>query len=131
MNNIYYRLWLGAIYNFKKRYPKDHHWRMTVLIIFSLLNALNLWLIFSWLEHFKVPFIHSFCFNTLFGIELNGFWALIIEYALPLVVLNYLLIFHHNRYDKLIVKYKDYQSKYAYLYSFTVLLFAMITIIVL
>jgi hypothetical protein len=52
---------------------------------------------------------------------LDGFLSFAIRFALPFVVLNYVLVFNKNRYEKILTKYPQTKYRYFLIYSITVL----------
>lgn len=125
MKNIYYIIWVDSILRFKKSKPKDKDWKVKIFLINTWVNALSFWIVTIWLKFFRVydiPLIHL---NVFPGTLLNDFFSFAIEFALPFGVLNYLLFFYRDRYKIILEKYPAPKRKYAYVYSLSIILFAL------
>ncbi|CAH0313198.1 hypothetical protein SRABI36_05240 [Pedobacter sp. Bi36] len=55
------------------------------------------------------------------GDILNDFLGFVIVFVLPFIIANYLLIFYKNRYQDIVNKYKNYNYKYALIYSLSII----------
>ena len=130
MKNIYYLIWVDSILRFKKYHPQKADWKIGIFILNTWINALNFWIILVWLKYFKVLVIPPFHIDIFPGTLIDGFLAFTIEFALPFGVLNYFLIFHKDRYKRIVEKYPAPQKKIAFIYSTTVALAAFITAII-
>lgn len=117
MKNIYYLIWVDAILSFKKHNPRNKNWKWIVFFINTLMNALNYWVIFMIIKYFAGFSLPLTAFNLFPGHLLDDFLNFTISFASPFVILNYLLIFHNDRYEKLIKKYGKQDIKYALIYS--------------
>ena len=119
MKNIYYSIWVDAIVNIKKNPKHKKDWKFFSMVYMTLLNALNLGVILMLLAYiFKLKVIWV-KFTILPGIMLNSFAAFFIQFAIPFILLNYVLIFYRNKYEGLIQRYSDKRGKLfaAYLLS--------------
>lgn len=119
MRNIYYSIWVDAIVNIEKNPKHKKDWKFFSMVYMTLLNALNLGVILmllAYIFNLKVIWVR---FTILPGSMLNSFASFVIQFALPFVLLNYVLIFYKNRYKELIQKYSDKKGKLfaAYLLS--------------
>jgi len=130
MKNIYYMVWSDAIISFKKYHPNRQNWKFTLLIYITWIHALNWWIVFIWLKLFNILNIPLLGIDVFVGKLLDNFFAFTIEFALPFGILNYLLVFHKNRYKKIILKYKDIKFRYAPVYSFTIAILAFVSAII-
>jgi hypothetical protein len=54
----------------------------------------------------------------------------VVLFILPCVLINYLLIFRNNRYEKLLNKYPNYGGKLAHSYFLTSMLLPLILILI-
>lgn len=116
MRNVYYLIWVDAIINFRKHNPSRIDWKISLFIIQTTCNALNLWVILLWLKFFE---IYSFTFETgiIPGTILNSAAGFIVQFASPFILLNYFLVFHNDRYKKLILRYQHKNGKLAMIYT--------------
>ena len=129
MRNIYYIIWSDSILSFKKHHPNREDWKITLLVYNTWIHALNWWIVFIWLKFFDIVHIPLIEINILPGTILDNVLAFIIEFALPFGLLNYFLIFHNDRYKTIIEKYPK-PKRYAFLYSATIAILALISAIV-
>jgi len=63
------------------------------------------------------------------GSVLNKVISFIVEFILPFGVVNYFLIFHKDRYKKIIEKYNDNKIMYARIYSISMIILALVSAI--
>jgi len=117
VKNIYYLIWVDAILSFKKHNPRNKNWKWTVFFINTWMNALNFWVVFMIIKYFAGFSLPLTTFNLFPGHLLDDFFNFTISFASPFVVLNYLLIFYNDRYEKLIKKYGKQDINYALIYS--------------
>ena len=114
--NIYYLIWTDAIVGFRKHNPKRRDWKISLFIVQTICNALNLWAILLWLKFFDVfSFIIEIDFfpGTIFD-SASGF---IVQFASPFILLNYFLIFHNDRYKKILERYPHKNGTLAMMYT--------------
>ncbi len=130
MKNIYYIIWVDSILRFKKSLPKDKDWKVKIFLINTWANALNFGIIIIWLKFFNIYDIPLISLSIFPGTLLNDFFSFAIEFALPFGVLNYFLIFHRDRYKKILERYSAPKKKYAYIYSVSIALFALFSVYV-
>jgi hypothetical protein len=130
MNNIYYMIWSDAILSFKKHHPAKKDWKTTLLLYISWIHAINWWIVFIWLKFFDILNVPLISINVFPGTLLDNFFAFTIEFALPFGLLNYFLVFHNNRYEKITQKYRGIKTRYAPIYSFTIAILAFISAII-
>jgi hypothetical protein len=129
MNNLYYMVWADAIQSFRKHHPNKTNWKSTLFIFLTWMHALNAWMLVLWLKYFDVFNIPKFSVDIFPGKLLDSFTVFVIEFALPFAILNYFLIFHKNRYEKITNKYKDVKKRYAQIYSYSMIFGAFISAI--
>jgi hypothetical protein len=129
MKNYYYIIWSDAILSFRKYHPDRNDWKFALLFLNTWINALNWWIIFIWLKFFKILIIPLLSINIFPGTLLNDFLSFSVEFALPFGVLNYYMIFYKNRYEKIIKKYHGVKIRYALIYSYTIVILALISAI--
>lgn len=128
MKNVYYLIWVDAIVNFRKHNPARTDWKISLFITQTTCNALNLWAILLWLKFFE---IYSFIIKIdIFpGTILNSALGFIVQFASPFILLNYFLIFHNDRYEKLIERYPHKNGKLAMGYTMASALVGFISMI--
>ena len=110
MPNIYYQIWADAIQATKKKNSAE--WKVTTLMPVSVLegiNLLSLLLLLRIISGGKLPVVmaveltHISIMNYALGILLTFF--------VPFVLINYLLIFYNNRYQKVIRFHKGQNGR--------------------
>jgi vacuolar-type H+-ATPase subunit I/STV1 len=119
MKNFYYSIWVDTIINIKKNPKHKKDWKLLSMVYMTLLNSLNFGVVLmclSYVFNFKVIWVRITIFP---GSMLNSFASFIIQFAIPFIILNYVLIFYKNRYTGLIQNYSDKKGKLfaAYLLS--------------
>ena len=129
MKNLYYLIWSDAIRSIRKFNPNKKDWKIAIYIFITWIHALNLWIIFIWLKFFNIQYVPLIKIDLFPGKLLDIFCAFTIEFALPFAILNYFLIFHNNRYEKIILKYKDVKKRYGLIYSFSIPILAFVSAI--
>lgn len=121
MRNYYYLIWADAILSFRRYHPDNSNWKVGVFFLQTSINAMNLWIILLWLKYFNIHVIPDFSLDIFPGSMLNALLDFAIKFASPCVLLNYFLIFYKNRYEKIIVKYGQEETRYAFNYSLIIL----------
>ncbi len=123
MKNIYYQIWTDAIFNDKAYKSKEKNWKFGVFGIITFCNSLNLYTIDIILKLLGLKTlllkINFFPINSI-----NSLISHLIRYTLIFIILNYLLIFHKNRFKKLEIKYNNKNGKLALLYIICSAIFA-------
>jgi hypothetical protein len=126
MKNLYYVFWADSIAGFRNHNPVRGDWKWALFILNTVLNGLNLWIIFSWLKIagvrvclLQIPLLHK----TMIG----SFLGFFIHFVLVFAVLNYFLIFHKQRYEILLQKYSNSEGKIARAYGLATVGFTFVT----
>ena len=130
MANVYYLIWTDAIISFKKYNPKRKDWKFTLWFFISWMNALNFWIVLIWLKYFKMYVIPIINIDIFPGTLLNDFCSFSIEFAFPFGIVNYFLIFHKNRYEKIIIRHRNDKIRYAPIYTFVMAILAFASFII-
>ncbi len=113
-------IWSDAIQSYRKHHPTKTDWKVILFIYITWIHAINWWIIMIWLKYFNILTIPLIIIDVFPGQMLNSFLGFAIEFALPLGVVNYLLVFYKNRYNKIIIKYNNIKIRYAPIYSIIV-----------
>ena len=127
--NLYYMIWVDAILSFKKYHPNDKNWKLKLFIYITWIHTMNLWIVLLWLKYFNILSIPILELNIFPGELLDNVFAFIIEFALLPSILNYIFIFYQNRYEKIIIKYKNVKIRYAPYYSFGIAILTFISVV--
>lgn len=124
MKNIYYLLWADAIKSIKEHHPNKKDWKWTLLLMNSFVHGLNVWIIIIWLKYFNIYSIPFVDFDFFPGDMIDDFLLFFIYFMLPFFVLNYFLVFHNKRYERILEKYATKKSGYAINYSLLIIFLA-------
>lgn len=124
--NIYYKIWADAILRFKKHNPNRKDWKWALFLLITWINALNFWMVLLWLKYFEIFDVPLLEISFLPGTLLDKFFAFAIEFALPFALINYFLIFHKKRYQRIIQNYR-LSKQYALIYTMGIVLGAFIS----
>jgi hypothetical protein len=127
MYNLYYLIWADSIQSIRKNQPNKKDWKISIFLIITTMHSFNLWIVLLWLKYFKVLILPPFNIDIFPGNMIDGFLSFAIEFASPFVLLNYLLIFRNNRYEKIVEKYKDLKIKYGLYYCLSMIIGAFLS----
>ncbi|MFS2189073.1 hypothetical protein ACCC92_20520 [Mucilaginibacter sp. Mucisp84] len=111
MLSIYYKIWVDAITQERAKKGEDgKYWKAFTIIPISLIQGVNLLTLLFFLRFFTdIPIL--FTLDLTRDKAINAFIAGLLVFFIPFVLLNYLLIFYNNRYNKLMNLYPAKDSK--------------------
>lgn len=112
MLSLYYKIWVDALVQAQKKTGMDGNWKLLTIIPISLLNGVNLLALFLFiriLSHQQT--LGLFPVHIFKVTPLNEFISVLITYFIPFVILNYLLIFSIDRYNRLMKEYSGHNGK--------------------
>jgi hypothetical protein len=118
MLSLYYKIWADAIALSQKKTGKEGNWKLLTIIPMSMLNGLNLlaiFLLFRIISHKQT--LGLFPLDIFHVKPLNEFCSVLVTYFIPFVLLNYLLIFSANQYDRLMKEYDGAGGKFYFKYG--------------
>jgi hypothetical protein len=116
MKKLYYLIWVDFITSARKNHPERTDWKYSLFVLITMCNALNLYTFFIWLMYLgKVKYLIKI--DIFPGTIINAASSFLIQFASPFILLNYFLIFYHDRYEKLIEKYPNKKGRLALIYS--------------
>jgi hypothetical protein len=112
MLGLFYRIWVDCIIRAQSQaYRNEESWQTLSMLFMTLSMSSNFILIMTILEK-SVWKEHFYKFDLSFlPTRLNGVLEYLFLFILPSVLINYLLIFRKNRYQKLMLKYPYYNGK--------------------
>ena len=128
--DIYYQIWVDNLLRMKSQEKNKHNWKQWSMIAMSLAMTLNLMLFMSILQE-DILGISFYYINFPIPDEYNGVLDVLLLFALPVVVVNYLLIFRNKRYEKLIEKYPYRNGKLAVPYVMISIFLPVVLVIIL
>ena len=122
MLGVYYRIWVDCIIRARQQPANERNWKSGTMFSMTIAMAANFVLIMTILEKsvFKVYF-YKIDFSFL-PTRINNVLAYLFLFILPCILVNYLLIFRKNRYQKLLLKYPYYNGKLFLTYFLTSML---------
>jgi hypothetical protein len=126
--NLYYIIWADAIRRGRKHNPKN--WKLKIYGMMSWIHATNFWLILIWLKELNILEIPVLKIEFTGVRNVDGALNFAMIFASWFFVLNYFLIFHKNRYEQILKKYPETNKHYGLVYTFTVLIAALVTVFV-
>lgn len=109
MENLYYKIWVDAIYLERKNNEKYRNWKVHTMIPITMMQFVNILTLSLLLNVFKINFIidlFDFLPEYKFDVYLSAFIVLIL-----FALINYLLIFRKHRYELLQTKYNNKNGK--------------------
>jgi len=116
MMNIFYVVWADIIASARKHHPERTDWKYSLFVLITMCNALNLYSIYICLK-FSGVISYLIKIDIFPGTILNSATGFIVQFASPFILLNYFLIFHKERYKKLVEKYQPKKGKPALIYT--------------
>jgi len=106
---LYYRIWVDCITRLRSLETSKNNWQIKSMIIISIAMTLNLVLFMVILQREVFGYyFYEFNISSLTGFQ-NYICTILILFILPCLTINYILIFSHKRYEKLLKKY-SYQN---------------------
>lgn len=110
MLSIYYKIWVDAITQERAKKGTDGNWKAFTIIPISLIQGVNLLTVLFILRFFTdIPIL--FTIDLTRDKAINAFIAGLLVFFIPFVILNYLLIFSNDRYNKLMNLYPSRGNK--------------------
>jgi len=127
MLGVYYRIWVDCIKTGKSQPANKYNWPISSMIFMSAAMIFNFVLVMIILQRYILGYsFYSINFPLLPQYS-NNVVSFFILFVLPVVMINYLLIFRKKRYEKLLKQYPYYNGKL----FITYFLISMLTPIVL
>lgn len=110
--DIYYKIWVDCIVKAKSIPKNEKDWPFFTMIFMSMSMALNLIFILFILSNLQiVDKIYKIPINVFDGTRLDALLSFFASYLLPMLLINYFLIFNNGRYKRFLTKYKSYNGK--------------------
>ena len=102
---MYYAIWVDCLVRLKSQPANQHRWKGIAMTLMSLAMFLNFWLVVNFIELaiFKRP-VYRIHLEFMTG-NSKKITEFLMQFVLPVLIMNYMLIFRNNRYEKLIEKY--------------------------
>lgn len=110
--NIYYKIWVDCIVKARTIPANKNNWKRFTMIFMSMAMAINFAMILAILQRSILGFsFYDFRVDIFPGSKLDAFISFFTLYLLPMLLVNYFLIFRNNRYELILEKYKSYNGK--------------------
>jgi hypothetical protein len=110
--NIYYKIWVDCIVKARSIPANKNNWKRFTMIFMSMAMAINFAMIMAILQRNILGFsFYDFRVDIFPGTKLDAFVSFFALYLLPMLLINYFLIFRNNRYELILEKYKSYNGK--------------------
>lgn len=104
---MYYRIWVDCILKAKSIPRNRNNWKVITIIFMSMTMTLNLMFLMAILQRYIVSVdFYGINLDIFPGSILNSAADFFILFLLPILLLNYILIFHNRRYKQLIKKHE-------------------------
>ena len=130
MKKLYYSIWVDCILKAKSLPKNRNNWPFFTMLLMAIAMAMNIALIMAVLQgNILKRYFYDIQINLFAYDKANKFVSFFILYLLPPLLLNYLLIFWNNRYEKIISKYKYHNGK-LFSYYFIISLFLPFVLLV-
>ena len=121
---LYYRIWVDLIT--RAQDVNKNNWQSKSMLNMSIAMTFNFVLFMLILQREVLGyFFYELNIPSFTSFE-NYIFTMLILYILPCVILNYILIFHGKRYEKLLNKYPYYNGKLFLAYFVTSLLLPIV-----
>lgn len=108
---LFYSIWVDCIIRMKSIEKNRNNWKKTGLFYMSLAMAFNFILIMVVFQKQVLNFYFYEINLSFLNDFLNYAFTILVLYLFPCFLINYLLIFRNNRYEKLLEKYKYHNGK--------------------
>lgn len=113
MLKIYYTIWVDGLLKMKSLPKNNGMWKFYGMTFMSTAMALNILLVMTILEsHILNYHFYDVKVDVFPGTKLDAFLSFFILFLAPPLLINYLLIFYNNRYERLFKKYKYFEGKF-------------------
>jgi hypothetical protein len=126
---IYYRIWLDSITRLRSSELTKTNWQFKSMISMSIAMTSNFVLLMVTIQREIFGYYFYELNISLFSDFENYIFTMLILYASPCIIINYLLIFHGKRYEKLLEKYPHHYNGKLFLIYFLASLFLPVILI--
>ena len=129
--NIYYKIWVDCIIKARAIPANKNNWKRFTMIFMAMAMALNFMLFMAILQRnfLGISFYHLKV-DILPGTKLDAFISFFVLFLLPMLLINYFLIFRNNRYEILLEKYKSHNGKLFISYFLASLILPLLLIVI-
>ncbi len=82
MKNFYYLIWANAILSIRKYHPEMGDWKFRTFFLFTVVQAINMWIIFIWTKYLDLHNIQLIKIDILLGSFIDNTIAFFIVFIL-------------------------------------------------
>lgn len=110
--SLYYKIWADGIIKLRSRPQNAGLWKFFAMTFMAMAMAINLMVIMAILQrNILHRTFYELSFDIFKGTILDALVSFFLLFLLPPLLINYLLIFRRNRYERIIKKgYKYYNG---------------------
>ena len=110
--DIYYKIWVDCITKARSIPANKNNWKTYTMIFMSMGMAINFALVMAILQRNILGFsFYDIKVDIFPGTSLDAFVSFFVLFLLPMLLVNYFLIFRNSRYEMLLAKFKSYGGK--------------------
>lgn len=129
--NIYYKIWVDCITKARSIPANKNNWKQFSMVFMSMVMAINFAMIMAIVQRNILQFsFYDLRIDVFPGRKLDAFISFFVLYLLPMLIINYYLIFKNNNYEILLVKYKSHDGKLFIGYFVTSLAIPLLVLII-
>ena len=109
---LYYKIWVDTLVKIKAQPQNERRWKTLSFVFISMAMAMNFITVISIIQrNILGKSFYNLGIDVFPGTKLDALLKFIILFLLPVVIVNYVLVFHNKKYEKLIEKYKTHNGK--------------------
>ena len=112
MKKVYYTLWVDALISTRSLPKNKYMWKFYTMLFMSLCMALNLSMIILLIKKIFNDLYYDIPIDLFLGDKLDFMIRFILLYLLPVLFINYILIFYNNKHEFIEKKYNYNNGKY-------------------
>ena len=112
ISRIYYTIWSDCIRQIKTVPSNKSDWKFITMTTMSFLMGVNLAFLLLLISSLIIKFTFTIDIDILPGTSLDAALSFFLTFILPMMMINYFLIFKNDRYLTFVDKYKFYNGQY-------------------
>ena len=118
IKRFYYSVWSDCILKMQSVSFSKKSWKFYSLLLMSMCMAMNFMFIMGLIQNKRIGLNYFYKLNIdIFpGNKLDAFVSFFILFLLPMLIINYLLVFRKNQYQIIINRGKKYDGKLFFKY---------------
>lgn len=127
---LYYKIWVDCILKAQSIPANRDNWKRFTFGFMTITMAINYACVMSVIQKITGVYFYRFEVDFFPGTNLDALASGFTLFVLPMLLLNYFLIFRNNRYEELLKKYKSHNGKLFFAYFFTSLAIPLLFLII-